>query len=539
MAGHLRLLMPMLVVGCVDLTRPPELIPSDTDAAVPGVPVEDASSASDGAIYPDLPADTPDSSAVTDPGDVAAGGMRDISGGSAADGPVLRPNGSACGGDGQCQSSLCVSGWCCNSACTGTCEACDLSGLEGTCSPVPAGQMRAGQCAAEAPSTCGRDGACDGRRGCRRYPAGTECAPGGCSGSTERAASTCDPAGKCQTGTTRSCAPNLCMGSSCGSRCTTGAECLPGFFCDSGACQVKRPLGAACSSAAQCASDNCVDRVCCNSDCSGTCLACNLPGSMGTCTPVPDMQDPGLECPLQPAPTCGRAGGCDGRGNCRVYSAGTPCGPPRSCTGSTETAASLCNGRGACEGGTTRDCGNFLCSQDSCATSCQSAAQCKQGLLCLGNACVPPRIADLIVNDTANASGWSRQVDFQIGQGGAHPWSDFGPSFIVSLDAGADFLKGAEWVRVSSESKNFTGGSSQATVVLSGTSDVYLVVDDRWPTFSFTSGWTNTGLRLHVFESSSRPSLGFAIYKKAAQKGGVALPIIGDNHAYNNFVIVN
>jgi hypothetical protein len=144
-----------------------------------------------------------------------------------------------------------------------------------------------------------------------------------------------------------------------------------------------------------------------------------------------------------------------------------------------------------------------------------------------------------MVADTANAGQWSKQLDFQIGPGGAHPWTDYPDSYLASLEPGANFLLGAEWVKVSSASKNFTGASSQATVVLSGTSDVYLIVDDRWPSTAFTSGWTNANLNLRVFESSARPSLSFSIYKKAAQKGSVTLPIIGDNHAYDNFVVVN
>jgi hypothetical protein len=536
--------MPMLVVGCVDLTRPLELIPAATDAAITGVPEQDANEGSDAVYYPPY-ADLDASIQIVADGqpastaDLALPEDREPAVSVPADGPSLRPNGRRCAAADQCQSGLCVSGFCCGSACTGTCQACDVAGLEGTCSPVPAGQSRPGQCAAEPPSTCGRDGTCDGRGGCRRYRAGAECVPGSCSGSLERAASTCNGAGQCMAGNTRSCAPNLCRGSSCGSRCATGADCQSGFFCEDATCQVKRATGAACGVATQCATGSCVDGVCCNSACDGTCVACNLPGSAGTCTPVADLQDPGQECPMEPQASCGRTGGCDGKGACRRYAAGTPCGPARSCSVATETAARVCNGQGACEGGATRDCGAYLCNQDSCGTTCQTAAQCTAGLMCLGNSCLPPRIADLKVADTANAAGWSRQVDFQIGAGGAHPWTDFADSFIASLDAGAAFLKGAEWVRVSSESKNFTGASSQATITLSGTSDVYLIVDDRWPNPSFTTGWSRTGLNARVFESNSRPSLSFSIFKKAAQTGNVTLPIIGDNHAYNNFVIVN
>jgi hypothetical protein len=75
-------------------------------------------------------------------------------------------------------------------------------------------------------------------------------------------------------------------------------------------------VGAACDSAVQCESGACVDGVCCQTACSGTCQACNLPGTEGVCTPVPAGE---------PRPgTCER---CDGDGGCELpwpEDAGTP-----------------------------------------------------------------------------------------------------------------------------------------------------------------------------------------------------------------------
>jgi hypothetical protein len=50
-----------------------------------------------------------------------------------------------------------------------------------------------------------------------------------------------------------------------------------------------------------------VDGVCCDTDCTGTCAACNLTGTEGTCTFIPDGTDPFVECP---------GGHCDGAGAC-------------------------------------------------------------------------------------------------------------------------------------------------------------------------------------------------------------------------------
>ena len=44
--------------------------------------------------------------------------------------------GAACGAPGECANGLCVDGYCCNSGCTGLCEACDVIGSAGQCSPV-------------------------------------------------------------------------------------------------------------------------------------------------------------------------------------------------------------------------------------------------------------------------------------------------------------------------------------------------------------------------------------------------------------------
>jgi hypothetical protein len=44
--------------------------------------------------------------------------------------------------------------------------------------------------------------------------------------------------------------------------------------------------GDSCATGSECGSGYCVDGYCCNSACSSTCYACNLAGSIGTCTAV-------------------------------------------------------------------------------------------------------------------------------------------------------------------------------------------------------------------------------------------------------------
>lgn len=65
--------------------------------------------------------------------------------------------------------------------------------------------------------------------------------------------------------------------------------------------------GTACTSAETCASGFCVDGVCCNNACTGTCVACNLRTFTGMCAEIPFGYDPDKE--------CGRKV-CDGDGAC-------------------------------------------------------------------------------------------------------------------------------------------------------------------------------------------------------------------------------
>ena len=106
--------------------------------------------------------------------------------GACGPGAIDRSKGKAeaCDCDRECQTGFCVDGLCCRSACGEPCRACDLPSSLGDCAVVPAGRIPSdpAECSPSTPSTCGRDGTCDGRGGCRRYVAGTECRPGQCDG---------------------------------------------------------------------------------------------------------------------------------------------------------------------------------------------------------------------------------------------------------------------------------------------------------------------------------------------------------------------
>jgi hypothetical protein len=76
-----------------------------------------------------------------------------------------------------------------------------------------------------------------------------------------------------------------------------------------------KPGGCAvpCQTGAQCATHFCVDGVCCDAACNTTCVACNLPGSLGTCTASPQFQPDNV-----PPGACANDHVCDGMGACRL-----------------------------------------------------------------------------------------------------------------------------------------------------------------------------------------------------------------------------
>ena len=89
--------------------------------------------------------------------------------------------GTTCASGGECDSGHCTDGVCCGSASCPMCKACNIPGFAGTCANLPAGTPDpGGACPAEAPTTCGRDGKCDGSGACRLYVASTVCAPATC-----------------------------------------------------------------------------------------------------------------------------------------------------------------------------------------------------------------------------------------------------------------------------------------------------------------------------------------------------------------------
>ena len=301
--------------------------------------------------------------------------------------PIGFPEGSGCKDDGECRLHHCADGVCCQLACDGLCQSCNQPDKRGLCLPVAAGQDPDNECADDGASSCGGDGACDGAKACRRYPAGTVCAAGGCDVATERAASLCDGNGVCVPGAIKNCDPAMCLGDHCGPPCVADADCAAGRWCDGGTCRIQIERGAPCDRGAQCSSGFCTDGVCCNTACKDACYACDQAGSAGECTAIPDGQDPGAECPVEAIGTCGNGGGCNGHGACRKHPMGTWCGYGM-CLNDTQYGNSTCDGMGGCKRGPGHGCGVYTCNGNLvCWTACANDAQCAPNHHCNIHTC--------------------------------------------------------------------------------------------------------------------------------------------------------
>jgi hypothetical protein len=144
-------------------------------------------------------------------------------------------DGEPCGAPRQCTSGACVDGFCCDTGCTGQCEACDVSGKEGTCSPAT-GLARNGRAACAASGACG--GFCDGvARGACTVPNGAvTCGEPYCANGFSTAAATCSNT-VCVPPLPTGCDPYQCSpAGGCLDQCAADDDCAEGLVCTDGAC---------------------------------------------------------------------------------------------------------------------------------------------------------------------------------------------------------------------------------------------------------------------------------------------------------------
>jgi hypothetical protein len=144
-----------------------------------------------------------------------------------------------------------------------------------------------------------------------------------------------------------------------------------------------------CTTNNSCSSAFCVDGICCGTACTGQCEACDVAGSLGTCTTLTNGS------PHMSHTACAGTGAC--QGSCDGSSA-TACAYPNtttvceagSCTDGVQTDQATCDGQGTCMAATTTSCGNYACDMEECKTACATSGDCANAAVCSSAECVVP-----------------------------------------------------------------------------------------------------------------------------------------------------
>lgn len=176
--------------------------------------------------------------------------------------------------------------------------------------------------------------------------------------------------------------------------CTSEARCEAPAICEEGECLPRGlPLGARCGAEVECATGRCVDGVCCDSMCTGLCLACVAELTQaddGTCAPVAEGTDPDDECIDEGEASCGLDGSCDGEGACRHYRAGTVCSSDLCLMPDVADTPDECDGQGHCvEKGEVPCEPGYACVRFACKDSCASDIDCIASYHCVDSQCQP------------------------------------------------------------------------------------------------------------------------------------------------------
>ena len=305
--------------------------------------------------------------------------------------------GTPCTGAVDCHSGICADGLCCNTACTGQCQACDVAGSQGTCTPVTGAAHGSRPACAGGSSACA--GACDGATAdkCGYASEQTSCGAPSCASGVAVPAAFCDGHGLCPAEAAVTCGVSGCAGTGCGTDCSSSVPCASGSYCAAGLCLPVKANGAACTHGSQCTTGFCTDGVCCNSACDGQCEACAESGSAGTCLAVAGAPRGARAACASDKTLCG--GTCDGstRTACAFPSASTAC-RTESCAGSVVTLSALCDGAGTCGALLTTTCGRYTCTSAGCKTACATSADCTAGSGCLAGLCQPAFRVTVIVD---------------------------------------------------------------------------------------------------------------------------------------------
>lgn len=238
---------------------------------------------------------------------VPLSGGRAVAIGDSTDIEVLDdlPLGAACADGSECHGNLCVDGVCCDTSCTGQCEACDIAGHEGTCTPAKGLAHGKAKACAGTDATCG--GTCDGidTKVCSFAQASSACGVACANG--QLSSSSCNGQGACVVSDSHACPGNYACAdaTTCGTTCSTKDQCAAGFSCKDGNCvQTAKCVSDRISQAidgtrAECAPYRCDDSATgdgtCKTSCASVddCVGGDVCSSEHTCVAATQSSDSG------------------------------------------------------------------------------------------------------------------------------------------------------------------------------------------------------------------------------------------------------
>lgn len=269
-------------------------------------------------------------------------------------------NGVPCATATECLSNYCVDGFCCNNICMGECQACSMAkkggGYNGACGPIayntdPDHECQGSLCTGWGPCnlrtepTLVNGSVCiSGAQCLSGYCADGICCDSWCLGTCQ--ACTAAKKGSGIDGTCGPIAPNT----------DPEGECLGGTCSGASACTQSN--GTPCTNNTQCSSGYCIDDVCCDNLCDGSCNACSAgrkgQGNDGTCGPIAAGRDLQNEC---------NPGECNGSGACNQ-----PQSP--------QVNGTACVSSGQCA---SNHCVDGLCCDTACTSTCQACSAAKKG----------------------------------------------------------------------------------------------------------------------------------------------------------------
>ncbi|MGZ6084724.1 MAG: hypothetical protein ACXWUE_14730 [Polyangiales bacterium] len=365
-------------------------------------------------------------------GDCVSGKICEVATGKCV---TKKARGATCTKSTECTTGFCADGLCCDKACDGACEACDVTASEGVCTTLDGVPDKHGKCGSGPCADVCKAGACS-------FKSATTACGAACVGSMLNTAGNCSGLDdKCAGAGSSPCPGNYACedATKCRTKCFVNADCAAGFACDIfGNCLVPPDAGAPdsgadtfvpptetgpsdtgigvaesgtklpddpkitadfqrCTKDNECSTGHCVEGVCCDTACTDRCKSCALLASPGKCTLEPIGVDLKNEC----GPSFSCLGTCDGTGQCIGAGTGTMCSRNKCTTGSKGVGPAYCAAPGAAcndDDVVEFDCMPYACEPafGACLGSCKSSDDCANGFVCdvSSKTCVAPEVPE-------------------------------------------------------------------------------------------------------------------------------------------------